>query len=137
MPLFKTIVAEGSGNQDDTYVGAWSSSNWDTARNVYIANTRLDSQSNSLNGVYYTNALNTIPAALLNSIPTLPFSTLGDLDPIEYSGVNDTVGQPVQVQTSVYSSDTAAGYVPLVFRIKSTGLTVAALLDQVTFIRKV
>ena len=56
MAVSKYIIGEGSGNQDDTYVGATSTSNYLTARNRYTGTSRLDSASSSVNGIWCVRA---------------------------------------------------------------------------------
>lgn len=56
MPIGKYIIGEGSGNQDDAYVGATSTSNYLTARNRYTGTSRLDSASSSVNGIWCVKA---------------------------------------------------------------------------------
>ena len=88
----------------------------------------------SINGVYYAAVLNAIPAQLLRTINSLPFATLDDLNPSTYAGPSDLTDSSTVVD--VTTLDGSPAYIPLGFKIKGSAITIAALLDQVTFLTK-
>jgi len=99
----------------------------------------------SINGVYYTQALNSLPdiykqgllrqASVMGN--TAPASN-NDLNPIKYSGTDDpsVLTTPAPSSQAIVADDANEAYIPLGFRIKDAGITVAGLLDQVTFLTK-
>ena len=115
----------------------------------------------TINGLYYTSALQDLSsvfqANLLKQASILPGTRDADtgntvaitlanleegLNPVLYtnqldydensSSFSDTSAPGAQAITP----DANPAYIPLGFRIKSAGITVAALLDQVTFLKK-
>jgi len=112
----------------------------------------------SVNGVYYTSALNNMPAGFntdllrgpspfpngLNGVINLQnFET--ELDPVRYTAQTgydeddlafNTTSEPATQNTFGASSLSTEAYIPLGFRIKGDGIEVGSLLDQATFITK-
>ena len=82
--------------------------------------------SDSVNGVYYTDALNSIPDHYKQRL----------LQTVGWDGNLPHPTSTAKDITDDISSDAEKAYIPLGFRIKDAGITVAALLNQVTFISK-
>ena len=104
----------------------------------------------SMNGVYYASALNGLDQNLQNSLlmtdspfptgfsgTTITLSNLEEeLDPISYTRTVGYTEETTAPTEQSITTDSSSAYIPLGFRIKSDGITIGALLNQITFITK-
>lgn len=91
----------------------------------------------SVNGIYYAQALNAIPEHHKLRLLRTDSVLTGDLNPITHSYTSNEESEATPATTEVLiSGDSDKAYIPLGFRIKDAGITVAGMLNQVTFITK-